>query len=263
MNHRYVGNSKLFDGTNQELFDTFLDSVKSSKGGYICFCSTHTVVMAGISSQLANVLRGSLLNCPDGKPLTWGRYGPKNRFRGVDFLRSITTNRELGQIKMLVLGGAERHAQRYQDTFESFNRAGMDFVYKPLPMFSYTNIDLDEPAHIIEVIEPRVVWLALGSPKQELVVRELSRKFPHVLFLTVGAALDFISEVKSEAPYWIRRIGFEWLFRLFQEPIRLGNRYFYGNSAYIFLFLSQHLARKSAPQGFLAFDESELENDRK
>jgi N-acetylglucosaminyldiphosphoundecaprenol N-acetyl-beta-D-mannosaminyltransferase len=45
------------------------------------------------------------------------------------------------------------------------------------------------------------------------------------LLIGIGAAFDFVSGEKSQAPVWIQRGGLEWLFRLVREPRRLWKRY--------------------------------------
>jgi N-acetylglucosaminyldiphosphoundecaprenol N-acetyl-beta-D-mannosaminyltransferase len=61
----------------------------------------------------------------------------------------------------------------------------------------------------------------------------------------VGAAFDFIAGVKPQAPAWIQKSGWEWLFRLVTEPKRLWRRYFYHNPRFIFHVALQLLQRQS------------------
>jgi len=89
-----------------------------------------------------------------------------------------------------------------------------------------------------------VVFIAIGSPKQELFTTQLTAqgKMDQV-FIPVGAAFDFISGVKKQAPSWIGNIGFEWLFRLLQEPRRLYYRYTV-TSFRFFLYVSTSMLGK-------------------
>ncbi len=59
------------------------------------------------------------------------------------------------------------------------------------------------------------------------------------VLIGVGAAFDFHSGRKRQAPYWIQRSGFEWLFRLATEPRRLWRRYLVTVPAFIALVLMQ------------------------
>ena len=58
-----------------------------------------------------------------------------------------------------------------------------------------------------------------------MVADDLKKRLPDKVYVTVGAAFDFLSGNKKQAPKWLRNMGGEWLFRLLCEPIRLGKRY--------------------------------------
>ncbi len=70
-----------------------------------------------------------------------------------------------------------------------------------------------------------VIWLGIGSPKQVRLAESLKQKSQGKLIFCVGAAFDFLSGQKKQAPLWMQNIGLEWLFRLFSEPRRLWKRY--------------------------------------
>jgi N-acetylglucosaminyldiphosphoundecaprenol N-acetyl-beta-D-mannosaminyltransferase len=59
----------------------------------------------------------------------------------------------------------------------------------------------------------------------------------------VGAAFDFLSGSKRQAPRWMMRAGLEWVFRLITEPRRLWVRYLKNNPEFILLFAKQWVAR--------------------
>ena len=72
----------------------------------------------------------------------------------------------------------------------------------------------------------RFSFLAIGSPQQEIIAQKLKeRGVARGLALCIGASINFITGVEKRAPLWIRKSGFEWLFRLVQNPRRLAKRY--------------------------------------
>lgn len=71
----------------------------------------------------------------------------------------------------------------------------------------------------------RVCFLALGAPKQEIFASRAQKKLPEMGFLSIGAGLDFISGDQTRAPYLVRRLALEWLWRLALSPKRLFRRY--------------------------------------
>ncbi len=79
----------------------------------------------------------------------------------------------------------------------------------------------------IEAASPfRFCFLAIGSPQQEIVAQKLKeRGVARGLALCVGASVNYITGVERRAPLWMQQLGFEWLFRLLQDPRRLAKRY--------------------------------------
>ena len=71
----------------------------------------------------------------------------------------------------------------------------------------------------------QMVFVGIGSPKQERWMADHRDKLPGVVMLSVGAAFDFHAGRVRQAPAWMRRSGLEWFFRLLMEPRRLWKRY--------------------------------------
>ena len=80
----------------------------------------------------------------------------------------------------------------------------------------------------------QVVWVGLGTPKQDFVVHEISKQMP-ITAIAVGAAFDYLAGTLAETPKVIQKIGFEWLYRLIKEPRRLWRRYLLGNIKFIWI----------------------------
>lgn len=72
-----------------------------------------------------------------------------------------------------------------------------------------------------------ILWIGLSSPKQVLLASYLKEKVPNIKIFCVGAAFDFFSGSKKQAPVVFRKIGLEWLYRLVEEPKRLSKRYIF------------------------------------
>ncbi len=71
----------------------------------------------------------------------------------------------------------------------------------------------------------KILFVALGIPKQEKWIAHNRNKVHAPVMMGVGASLDFIAGAHRRAPIWMQRSGLEWLFRLLQEPSRLWRRY--------------------------------------
>jgi N-acetylglucosaminyldiphosphoundecaprenol N-acetyl-beta-D-mannosaminyltransferase len=81
-----------------------------------------------------------------------------------------------------------------------------------------------------------VVWVGLGTPRQDLFVDRFRDLVP-ATFIAIGAAFDFHAGTKRQAPRVVQRAGFEWLFRLITEPKRLWKRYLIGNGRFAWAVL--------------------------
>jgi N-acetylglucosaminyldiphosphoundecaprenol N-acetyl-beta-D-mannosaminyltransferase len=99
-----------------------------------------------------------------------------------------------------------------------------------------------------------IVWVGLGSPKQDVWIAQHRQKLPGCILIASGATFDFFSGRIRQAPPWIRTWGLEWLFRLSQDPIRLWKRYTVYNIVFAGALLLEllgilRLGRQSAGSG--------------
>ena len=77
----------------------------------------------------------------------------------------------------------------------------------------------------LAALQPHILLVALGSPKQEELIAELHPHLPTTWMMGVGVSLSFVSGELGRAPAWMGQAGLEWLHRLAQEPGRLARRY--------------------------------------
>ena len=81
--------------------------------------------------------------------------------------------------------------------------------------------------------KPHLLLVAMGAPRQDLWIRESLRRLGVPVVMAVGGLFDFYSGRIPRAPFWMRSLGIEWVFRLLQEPGRLWQRYLIGNLAFM------------------------------
>jgi N-acetylglucosaminyldiphosphoundecaprenol N-acetyl-beta-D-mannosaminyltransferase len=119
---------------------------------------------------------------------------------------------------------------------------GLEVVGTSTPPFR--DLDATEATALREEIarlRPDIIWVGLGTPKQERFMARHWRELDAGVLIGVGAAFDFHSGRVRQAPRWIQRSGFEWLFRLCTEPRRLGPRYLKTNPLFVARVLAQKL----------------------
>ena len=73
---------------------------------------------------------------------------------------------------------------------------------------------------IVTAYKPHIVFVAFGSPDQELWIERHRKMFSHCVVMGVGGSFDYLSEKVIRPPVFIQKIGLEWLFRLFHQPWR-------------------------------------------
>ncbi|MCU0819613.1 MAG: WecB/TagA/CpsF family glycosyltransferase [Beijerinckiaceae bacterium] len=104
---------------------------------------------------------------------------------------------------------------------------GLKIVYCEAPPFGFnpTSAAAEEAGRRIAESGARMVFVALGAPKQELFAAHMADKTPALGFICIGAALDFIAGTQSRAPLVFQKTGLEWLWRLATNPGRMARRY--------------------------------------
>ena len=93
-------------------------------------------------------------------------------------------------------------------------------------------------------LNPDIVWVSLGFPKQEPFIDLINKKYDiNSNMVGIGAVFEWVAKTKIKAPELIANVGLEWLFRLVQEPKRLFRRYLIDNFLFIIYFIKQYLSR--------------------
>ncbi|KIH82744.1 WecB/TagA/CpsF family glycosyltransferase [Pseudomonas batumici] len=103
--------------------------------------------------------------------------------------------------------------------------------------------EVDAYINLARQLQPELVVLGMGMPRQEAVAARLAVSGVPCLIVCGGAILDFLGGKVVRAPQWVRRLGCEWVFRLMIEPKRLFRRYVFGNP----IFLLRTLICRDAP----------------
>ena len=120
-------------------------------------------------------------------------------------------------------GVAERAAEAFRATYAGLKVAGTTC---PAEGFEHDEQEMARIHHEVAEANAQIVFVALGFPKQDLLIRALRRSLPNASFLGVGISLSYATGDLSRPPSWICGLGLEWAYRLWQEPTRrLARRY--------------------------------------
>ncbi len=187
--------------------------VKNEKKYYVVTPNPEILVLADSNPAYKKVLNGAKLALPDGigvmvastllgKPL-------REKISGVDLMENLCKEVSKRPITVGFLGAganvaeltAECLREKYPGLKVNFTETEWSFEKK------YPETD--------------ILFVAFGSPKQEIWIAENLSRLPVKVAIGVGGAFDFVSGKVRRAPVFMRKLGLEWLFRLIIQPWRI------------------------------------------
>jgi len=218
---------------------------------YVCVTGVHGVMESQRDENLRRTHAGAGLVTPDGMPLLWlGRlrgFTHMNRVYGPDLMLQLCERSVAEGYRHYLYGGGEGIAQRLSEKLrERFPGIRMVGAHSP-PFRPLTPEEDEEVVRRINVARPDIVWVGLGTPKQERWMEAHRDRLEASVLIGVGAAFDFHSGAKRQAPRWMQNSGLEWLFRLANEPRRLWRRYLVNNTWFVTLVLAEACGLKTYP----------------
>lgn len=212
------------------------ENLEQLRGKYICVSNVHTTVTAFRDEEYRRIQNGAAMALPDGKPLSITSrrrgYPEAKRVPGPDVMPEIFRISREKKYRHYFYGGTgatlEKLRARLLADYPYLEIAGM---YSP-PFRPLTEEEDKEITERINRAEPDFIWVALGAPKQEKWMYAHRDRVNGVM-LGVGAAFDFIAGTVKRAPRWMQELCLEWLYRIFQDPVRLLPRYVSTNLSYL------------------------------
>jgi N-acetylglucosaminyldiphosphoundecaprenol N-acetyl-beta-D-mannosaminyltransferase len=220
-------------------------AIAAGRLSYASACPVYTLMQGHERAEVRAALNGADWVTPDGMPVVWALrlFGARGagRVYGPDLMLALTELSARKRYAQYYFGGgpgvAEALAETLQRRFAGLKIAG---VYCP----PFRDLTPDEEQAMLEHINAsgaQVVWVGLGSPKQDLWMARYRPRLKPPLLVGVGAAFDFFTGRQAQAPHWLQRSGLEWLFRLAHEPRRLWRRYLIYNPRFLFQLALQRL----------------------
>lgn len=204
----------------------------------IHFCNAYNVALARKDPAYARLLAGADVVFSDGVPITWvGRRAYPSaganweRVYGPDVMRGVLDRSTTDGPTHYLLGSTPETLETLRAQIAVDHPHAVIAGAESPPFRAATPAELAERDKRIRASGASIVWVGLGTPKQDTEVQRLAASLP-VLAMAVGAAFDFLAGTKPQAPEWMQRSGLEWAFRLASEPGRLGKRYVWGNSVF-------------------------------
>ncbi len=217
-------------------------SVAATTGMAVHFANAYSVAIADTQPEYAAVLAdpGSA-TFSDGVPVTWvGRRAYPDlaavwqRVYGPDVMTGVFRRCQRQQLPIghYLLGGSAETLDALREGIATSWPAVRIAGAESPPFGPLNQSQTRQQADRIRESGASMVWVGLGTPKQDFAAHDLAASVPATV-LAVGAAFDFLAGTKRQAPLWMQRSGTEWAYRLATEPVRLGRRYLWGNPRFL------------------------------
>jgi N-acetylglucosaminyldiphosphoundecaprenol N-acetyl-beta-D-mannosaminyltransferase len=226
--------------------------IERREPNYVIAVPAHCIIECLRNEKLRRTYNRAGMVTPDGKPIAWicklmGHHQVE-QVRGSDLMLEVCKRSVDRGYRHFLYGGwppdvVQQLAVKLSERFPGIQIVG---TYAP-PFGPVTAEEDDRIVENINASHPDIVWVGLGVAKEEFwAASHLGRVVAPVL-IGVGAAFDFHSGRKPEAPRWMIRAGLEWFFRVLTEPRRLGPRYLRDNPVFIWNILRQALGKEPPP----------------
>lgn len=216
--------------TMAQAIERVLTDLSAGKGGWVVTPNLDILRQATRDPDLRALIGAADLSVADGMPIIWasrlqGCPLPE-RVAGSSLIEPLSAEAGERGARVFLLGGnpgvAEQAAALLEQRCPGLVIAGTDC---PPLGFEQAEGYIDGLRDKIVNACPDLIYVALGAPKQERLIRELRSAAPNAWWLGVGISLSFLTGEVRRAPLWMQRLGLEWLHRLVQEPRRLAKRY--------------------------------------
>ena len=187
------------------------------------------VVQSRGNSEFLTALQQADILLPDGLGLVIAskflaffnqKKSLAEKIAGVEVVKDLLDMASQRDLEVLVIGGRGYSPEDYF----SYQGAKINWTPGYKQALKPTSQEEKQLEGMIKKIKPDVVFVAFGAPTQELWIEQhqvLLTKNKVKIAMTVGGSFDYLLNKVPRAPYWFRKLGLEWLFRLIIEPWRL------------------------------------------
>jgi len=205
--------------TMEEALDSTEAWIAEGRPGYCVTPNPEIVYEAAHDEAFRALLNGACLVLPDGVGVMLGAkiLGTplREKVSGVDFAEALCARMAKKGSALYLLGSkpgvAELAAEKLRAAHPGLRIVGTaDGYFK----------DEEPIAAAVRAAKPDVLFVALGSPKQEHFMKDHLSDLGVPFLIGLGGTLDAFAGTVKRAPKWVTRIGMEWFYRLIKEPKR-------------------------------------------
>lgn len=202
----------------EEAVDYAMELITLRKGGQIVTINPEMMENALTNDNFAQIIKDAQLVVPDGIGVKIGLSlkGHKvQRIAGIEFAYFLLRRCEEQNIPVAMVGARPHVISIASDNIKK-DMPNLKLVYTHNGYFSDEERVLKE----IKQKSPRLILVALGSPKQERFIQSLKEILPSAVMIGVGGSFDVWSGQVQRAPELYQKLGLEWFYRTVKEPAR-------------------------------------------
>jgi N-acetylglucosaminyldiphosphoundecaprenol N-acetyl-beta-D-mannosaminyltransferase len=210
----------------------------------IMYVNAHCLNVAHEDAAYRTVLNDADLVYPDGVSVAWaGRWVggcQMQKATGADWIEPFCRLAVEQGWRIYILAGRPGVA--------AAARGKLTGRYPRLQVVGTSDgyfVERSEPEVLqdIAAVKPDVVFVGLGTPRQEKWLAAHREELPVAIYWAVGALFDYVAGVERRAPAWMRALALEWAWRLLIDPVGKWHRYLLGNPLFVLRVLQQWLRR--------------------
>lgn len=220
---------------------------------FVCTLDVHALMESRSAPDVRQIYQQAGIVAADGMPLVWllrrRGYPAAERVCGPDLMPAVFRVSAQYGYRHFLYGSTEATLARLRaELHQQYPEAMIVGSYSP-PFRPATPEEQRRADQMLNSAGPDIVWVGLGAPKQErwMAARRPSLNAP--VLIGVGAAFDMIAGNVKRAPPVLRQTGFEWMYRISQEPKRLARRYLHSNSKFLMLLALERLRPRADQVG--------------
>jgi N-acetylglucosaminyldiphosphoundecaprenol N-acetyl-beta-D-mannosaminyltransferase len=216
--------------TEKRCVDHILEELAAGRGGVVVTPNLDHLRRCTRDMSFGAIVAEADLVVADGMPLIWasrlqGTPLPQ-RVAGSDLISTLSAAAAERGRSIFLLGGAPGTADAAADVLRKNNPSlKLTGTYCPPVGFEHDDAEMKKIVSALAAAAPDIIFVALGSPKQEHLIQRIRQVLPGAWWLGVGISFSFLCGDVRRAPRWIQRLGLEWIHRLGQDPKRLFHRY--------------------------------------
>jgi len=214
---------KLDTLSKQSLLNRIAESISKKEKFLLYTVNNEFIVEANSNHPYKQALNRSTCSIADSTGVVWAvkklHQKTIERIPGADLFIDLLELADSKKYSIFLLGGGKGVGE--------LTKKKISMQFPNIPSISYLDevkiSPLAENKDIIDVINKsgcEMLFVALGSPKQELLIDSLQSKLKCSLMIGVGGTFDYYSGKIKRAPDFMKEMGLEWLYRLIKQPAR-------------------------------------------